>query len=178
MAKIAFEELRFVVVDDNTHMRRIVRTLLRAFGSREIYEAEDGASGLEAVEAYSPDILISDIKMPIFDGIELTRMIRNPEGCKHPFLPIIILTAYSEKKHVISARDAGATEFLAKPVSATGLFRRIQNVVANPRPYIRTKSYFGPDRRRLDAPNYAGDERRSSPEGSNVVDANTVALDI
>jgi YesN/AraC family two-component response regulator len=69
MAKIAFDELRFVVADDNAHMRRIVRTLLRAFGCREIYEAEDGASGLEAVEAYSPDILITDITMPIFDGI-------------------------------------------------------------------------------------------------------------
>ena len=103
MAKVAFDELRFVVADDNAHMRRIVRTLLRAFGCREIYEAEDGASGLEAVEAYSPDILLTDITMPIFDGIELTRMIRNPEGCRHPFLPIIVLSAYSEKKHVIAA---------------------------------------------------------------------------
>jgi CheY-like chemotaxis protein len=104
MAKIAFDELRFVVVDDNAHMRRIVRTLLRAFGSREIYESEDGASGLEAVEAYSPDILITDIKMPIFDGIELTRMIRNPDGCRHPFLPIIILAAYSKKTRHRRAR--------------------------------------------------------------------------
>lgn len=167
MAKIAFENLRFVVVDDNTHMRRIVRTLLRAFGARDIYEAEDGASGLEAVEAYTPDILIADIKMPIFDGIELTQMIRNPDGSKHPFLPIIILTGYSEKKHVIQARDAGATEFLCKPVSATALYRRIQNVVENPRPFIRTKSYFGPDRRRFSNPNYAGDERRSKDGDDN-----------
>ena len=78
MAKIEFEKLRFVVADDNAHMRRIVRTLLRAFGSREICEAEDGASALEAVENFLPDILITDIKMPIFDGIELTQMIRNP----------------------------------------------------------------------------------------------------
>lgn len=177
MAKIAFDELRFVVADDNAHMRRIVRTLLRAFGSREIYESEDGASGLEAVEAYSPDILISDIKMPIFDGIELTRMIRNPDGCKHPFLPIIILTAYSEKKHVIAARDAGATEFLCKPVSAMALYRRIQNVVAKPRDFIRTNSYFGPDRRRYINPNYSGIERRSDDESCNVVDPNKISLE-
>lgn len=175
MAKIAFEELRFVVVDDNAHMRRIVRTLLRAFGSREIYEAEDGASGLEAVEGYSPDILITDIKMPIFDGIELTRMIRNPEGCKHPFLPIIILTAYSEKKHVTAARDAGATEFLCKPVSATSLYRRIQNVIANPRDFVRTKTYFGPDRRRNANPNYSGPERRSGSSAEYLIDQNKLA---
>ncbi|MFQ5626444.1 MAG: response regulator [Methyloligellaceae bacterium] len=177
MAKIAFDELRFVVADDNAHMRRIVRTLLRAFGSREIYEAEDGASGLEAVEAYSPDILITDITMPIFDGIELTRMIRNPEGCRHPFLPIVVLSAYSEKKHVIAARDAGATEFLCKPVSATALYRRIQNVVENPRDFIRTKTYFGPDRRRYVNPNYSGVERRVAGPGENVVDPNQVQLE-
>ncbi len=177
MAKIAFDELRFVVADDNAHMRRIVRTLLRAFGCREIYEAEDGASGLEAVEAYSPDILISDITMPIFDGIELTRMIRNPEGCRHPFLPIIILSAYSEKKHVIAARDAGASEFLCKPVSATALYRRIQNVIANPRDFIRTKTYFGPDRRRYVNPNYSGVERRIGDGSENIVDPDQVHIE-
>lgn len=177
MAKIAFDELRFVVADDNAHMRRIVRTLLRAFGSREIYESEDGASGLEAVEAYSPDILITDIKMPIFDGIELTRMIRNPEGCRHPFLPIIILTAYSEKKHVTAARDAGATEFLCKPVSAMALYRRIQNIIENPRDFIRTKNYFGPDRRRYANPNYSGVERRTTDSSRYVVDPEKVSLE-
>jgi two-component system chemotaxis response regulator CheY len=175
MAKIAFDELRFVVVDDNAHMRRIVRTLLRAFGSREIYESEDGASGLEAVEAYSPDILITDIKMPIFDGIELTRMIRDPDGCRHPFLPIIILTAYLEKKHVMAARNAGATEFLCKPVSAMALYRRIQNVVEKPRDFIRTPKYFGPDRRRSVNPNYSGVERRSGNNDAHVIDSNKVS---
>ena len=174
MAKIAFDKLRFVVVDDNAHMRRIVRTLLRAFGSREIYEAEDGASGLEAVEAYSPDILLTDIKMPIFDGIELIQMIRNPDGSKHPFLPIIVLSAYSEKKHVVQARDCGATEFLCKPVSASALFRRIQNVIENPRPFIKTKDFFGPDRRRYINPNYAGEERRQSDGDEYIVDSESI----
>lgn len=148
MGKIAFDALRFVVVDDNAHMRRIVRTLLRAFGSREIYEAEDGADGLEAVESLSPDILLTDIKMPILDGIELTRMIRNPNGSKNPFLPIIMISAYSEKKHVIAAREAGVSEFLCKPVSASALYRRIQNVVENPRQFVQVGPYFGPERRR------------------------------
>ncbi len=159
MAKIDFDQLRFVVVDDNAHMRRILRTMLRAFGSREIYEAEDGASGLEAVEAYQPDILISDIKMPIFDGIELTRMIRNPDGFSQAYLPIIILSAYSEKHQVIAARDAGATDFICKPVSAKTLYDRIQNIIENPRPFIRTTTYFGPDRRRQDSV-FSGEDKR------------------
>ncbi len=162
MAKIAFDQLRFVVCDDNAHMRRILRTMLRAFGSREIYEAEEGASGLEAVEAYQPDILITDVKMPIFDGIELTRMIRNPDGFSQAYLPIIVLSAYSEKSQVIAARDAGATDFMCKPVSATTLYNRIQNIIEHPRPYIRTSTYFGPDRRRQEGA-FSGDDKRIEP---------------
>jgi two-component system chemotaxis response regulator CheY len=75
-------------------------------------------------------------------------------------VPIVMLTGHSEKKRVIAARDAGVTEFLAKPISAKALYQRVLNIVANPRPFIRTKSYFGPDRRRNVNPNYAGTERR------------------
>ncbi len=71
-----------------------------------------------------------------------------------------MLTGHSEKKRVTAARDAGITEFLAKPISAKGLYQRIVNVVANPRPFIKTKTYFGPDRRRNVNPNYVGAERR------------------
>jgi DNA-binding response OmpR family regulator len=71
-----------------------------------------------------------------------------------------MLTGHSEKKRVVAARDAGVTEFLAKPISAKGLYQRIVNVVANPRPFIKTKTYFGPDRRRNVNPNYVGTERR------------------
>ena len=170
MAKIAFEKLRIVIVGDNVHMRCIVRSLLRAFGSREIYEAENGASGLKTLESYSPDILITDIKMPIFDGIELIEMIRNPDGSKFSFLPIIVLSAYSEKKFVVQARDAGVSEFLCKPVSASILYERIQNVIENPRRYVKTRNYFGPDRRRFDDPNYVGSDRRETSDETFVVD--------
>jgi CheY-like chemotaxis protein len=160
MIRIDFNRLRFLVIDDNAHMRRILRTLLHGFGTREVYEAEDGAAGLEAYTHYSPDIVITDWAMPIFDGMELTQMIRQPDSSSNPYVPIILLTGHSEKKRVIAARDAGITEFLAKPISAKALYQRILNVVANPRPFIRTKTYFGPDRRRNTVTNYSGPERR------------------
>ncbi|HWV54479.1 response regulator [Pseudorhodoplanes sp.] len=160
MSRIDFNRLRFVVVDDNAHMRRIVRTLLHGFGSREVIEAEDGASGLEAFIGHVPDIVITDWAMPIFDGIELTQMIRQPGNSANPFVPIIMLTGHSEKRRVVAARDAGVTEFLVKPLSARSLYERIVNVVVNPRPFVRTKTYFGPDRRRSLNPNYSGPERR------------------
>src|SRR5580704_14532995 len=135
MVRIDFNRLRFLVIDDNAHMRRILRTLLHGFGTREVYEAEDGAAGLEAFTHYMPDIVLADWVMPIFDGLELTQMIRQQGANANPYVPIIMLTGHSEKKRVI-------------------------NVVANPRPFVKTKTYFGPDRRRNVNPNYVGPERR------------------
>jgi CheY-like chemotaxis protein len=160
MFRIDFNKLRFLVCDDNPHMRRILRTLLHSFGAREVYEAEDGATALEMYSHYVPDIVITDWAMPIFDGLELAQMIRQPESKGNPYAPIIMLTGHSEKRRVTVARDAGVTEFLAKPISAKGLYQRILNVVANPRPFIKTKTYFGPDRRRNTNSAYMGPERR------------------
>src|SRR5208282_5884218 len=140
--------------------RRILRTLLHGFGTRDVYEAEDGATGLEAFTHYMPDIIIADWVMPIFDGLELAQMIRQPGANANPYVPIIMLTGHSDKKRVVSARDAGVTEFLAKPISAKALYERILNVVANPRSFIKSKTYFGPDRRRNVNSSYAGTERR------------------
>ena len=160
MVRIDFGRLRFLLIEDNPHMRRIVRALLYGFGAREVYEAEDGAAGIEAFTQNVPDIVITDWVMPIFDGLELTKMIRQPDANANPFVPIIMLTGHSEKRRVMAARDAGVTEFLAKPISSKALYQRILNVVANPRPFIRTETYFGPDRRRNTNANYIGPERR------------------
>lgn len=162
MSKIAFDRISFLVVDDNSHMRRLVRSLLHGFGSRQVFEAEDGAAGLEGVETYAPDILITDWAMPIFDGLELVQMIRNPDSCKNAYIPIIMLTGHSEKERVTQARDLGVTEFLCKPISAKALYDRIFNIIMNPRPYIRTANFFGPDRRRNTNANYTGIERRKA----------------
>jgi len=157
MVRIGFNRLRFLVLGDNAHMRRILRTLWHGFGARDVYEAEAGAAGPEAFTHY-----VTDWAMPIFDGLELTQMIRQPGPNSNPYAGVIMLTGHSEKKRVTDARDAGVTEFLAKPISAKGLYQhqRIVNVVANPRPFIKTKIYFGPDRRRNVNPNYVRPERR------------------
>jgi CheY-like chemotaxis protein len=169
MVRIEFNRLRFLVIDDNAHMRRILRTLLHGFGARDVHEAEDGAAGLEAFTHYAPDIMIVDWAMPIFDGLELTQMIRQPGANANPYVSIIMLTGHSEKRRVVAARDAGVTEFLAKPISAKALYERIVNVVANPRPFIKTATYFGPDRRRLGSSSYTGPERRKSGSRADVI---------
>jgi two-component system, chemotaxis family, chemotaxis protein CheY len=160
MINIDFNRLRFLIIDDNLHMRRILRTLLHGFGARDVMEAEDGASGLELFSQNNPDIIFLDWEMPIFDGLELIQMIRQPEANSNPFVPIIMLTGHTERTRVTAARDAGITEFLAKPISAKGLYQRVFSVVAHPRPFIKTATYFGPERRRTNNTKYAGPERR------------------
>jgi two-component system, chemotaxis family, chemotaxis protein CheY len=162
MYRVDCSRLRFLIVDDNAHMRRIIRALLHGFGVREAWEAEDGAAGLEAFTSYSPDIVIADWVMPIFDGVELTRMIRQADTSPNPFAPVIICSGYAERRRVLEARDAGVNEFLVKPISAKALYQRIVSVVLHPRPFIKTKTYFGPDRRRIPDTNYHGEERRGT----------------
>ena len=77
MVRVDFSRLRLLVIDDNVHMRRIIRSLLHGFGAREIYEAEDGPSGLETFSQCAPEIVIIDWVLPGLDGLELTRMMRH-----------------------------------------------------------------------------------------------------
>jgi CheY-like chemotaxis protein len=167
--RVDFTKLRFIIIDDNTYMRRVVKALLHGFGAREVLEAEDGAAGLEAFMTHGPDVVILDWEMPILDGLEVTRMIRQPNTSSNPFAPIIMVTGHSEKRRVIQARDAGVTEFLAKPISSKALYDRILAVVAFPRPFIRTRTFFGPDRRRGASGTYTGPERRKG-----ATDAETI----
>lgn len=160
MNRIDLSAQRCLIADDNSNMRRIVRTCLHAFGIREVYEAADGADVLEAFTRHLPDIIILDWIMPVFGGADVIRMIRQPGANANPRVPIIVLTAHPEKSTVISAREAGVTEILVKPVSAIALYQRIANAVTNPRPFVKTKGYFGPDRRRGVNAKYTGPERR------------------
>lgn len=151
-----------MLVDDSLYMRRLVRSLLQGLGVRHVLEAEDGASALEVFQQQPVDIIITDWVMPVFDGLELTAAVRNPKTSDSPYTPIIMLSAYTERSRVIQARDAGVTEFLSKPISAKQLYLRLENCIVNPRPFIRTRNFFGPDRRRFVHPHFAGEKKRQN----------------
>jgi CheY-like chemotaxis protein len=166
--RIDFTKLSFLVVDDNPFMRRVFKALLHGFGAREVMEAEDGAIGLELFMTFSPDIVLLDWEMPILDGLEVTRMMRQPTTSVNPFVPIIMVSGHAERRRVVMARDAGVNEFLVKPISPKALYDRLLAVVAFPRPFIRTKSFFGPDRRRGANNNYTGPERRKGGDAERI----------
>lgn len=156
------ESLRVLLVDDNQHMRAIVMSVLSGVGVTQIHETRDGAEALAALREWPADLAIVDFQMFPLDGVEFTRMVRNAQDSRNPYLPIIMMTGHSEKHRVMEARDAGVTEFVAKPLTAKAVLERIHAVIYRPRPFVRTADYFGPDRRRRDDPDFAGPWRRST----------------
>lgn len=149
-----------MIVDDNQHMRGILKELLRAAGVNDIKEASDPLEAFEYMKSSLVDLLLVDLAMPLMDGVEFTRMVRTNEDSPNHFLPIIMITGHSERSRVNAARDAGVNEFLVKPVTAKGLMERLSLIVNRPRNFVKSKQYFGPDRRRRADPNFSGEERR------------------
>jgi CheY-like chemotaxis protein len=159
-----FESLRVLLIDDNQHMRAIVTAVLAGVGVKQVRETRDGVEALETLRDWPADLALVDFQMSPMDGVEFTRMVRNAPDSKNPYLPIIMMTGHSEKSRVFEARDAGVTEFVAKPLTAKAVLDRINAVIYRPRPFVRTANYFGPDRRRRDDPNFAGPWRRAADE--------------
>lgn len=149
-----------LVVDDNTHMRALIREMLKAIGVSKTREANDPAEAFEILRTVPIDIVLADLSMPMMDGVEFCRMIRTGQDSPNQFMPIIMVTGHSERSKVVAARDAGVNEFLVKPINASSLVKRIGAVIESPRPFIRSATYFGPDRRRALAKNFNGPWRR------------------
>jgi two-component system, chemotaxis family, chemotaxis protein CheY len=160
----ALKTLHILLVDDNQHMRAITSAILQSAGVRNIREVADGSTALEALRQHPVDLAIVDFNMAPMDGVEFTRLVRNSPDSPNPYLPIIMMTGHSEKNRVMEARDVGVTEFVVKPITAKAIFDRIQAVIIRPRPFIKARSYFGPDRRRSTPAAYSGPGRRKDDQ--------------
>ncbi len=158
-------------------MRILLRTLLKAFGIREIHEAQEGSEALAFLKVRRPDFVLTDFAMAPMDGIRFTKAVRALPDRADCVLPIIMVTGYTEMKRVEAARDAGVTEILAKPVTAAGLFSRIEEIVLRPRPFVRTPNYCGPSRRRHNNPDFIGPWRRKddADKGREMVSVESAA---
>jgi CheY-like chemotaxis protein len=166
MSGYRFDRLRILVVDDNVHMRKLVVTILQAFGAQQIFEAESGERAWKLLRDASPDVVILDWMMGGMSGLELVTLIRTSPQTPNAFVPVIMLTGHTHLDHVRQARDSGVNEFLAKPVSVKAILSRLISVIERPRPYVRTQDYFGPCRRRRGPDEYRGSERRASAEAT------------
>ena len=161
-------QVEVLIADPDVEVSALVRDVLKYAGFERITIVRDGKDAIDMLQRKEYDLLITDWKMEQLSGIELIRYLRMHDDSPNPFLPIIMLTGRADRRDVEAARDAGVTEFLVKPFTAKSLFERLVMVIENPRSYIVSRAYAGPDRRRrMDIPP-GSDRRVNPPVGDNV----------
>ena len=123
------KSLKFLVVDDFSTMRRIVRNLLKELGYTNVDEAEDGAVALQKLKNSSFGFVISDWNMPNMDGLTLLQSIRADAQLKH--IPVLMVTAEAKKENIIAAAQAGASGYVVKPFTAGTLDEKLAKIFQN-----------------------------------------------
>jgi len=120
------QNMRILVVDDFSTMRRIVKNVLKQIGYSNIDEAEDGADALNKLRSRHYDFVVSDWNMPNLDGLEMLKQIRADEQLKG--LPVLMVTAEAEKEKVVTAIRAGVNNYIVKPFTAETLKQKIEQI--------------------------------------------------
>ena len=123
---MADKNLKILVVDDFSTMRRIVRNLLKELGYTNVDEAEDGVAALQKLKGANFQFVVTDWNMPNMTGIELLRAIRADVALKH--LPVLMITAEAKKENIIEAAQSGASGYIVKPFTAGTLEEKLNKI--------------------------------------------------
>ena len=126
---VADKNMKFLVVDDFSTMRRIVRNLLKELGFVNVDEAEDGVAALNKLRGGDFNFVISDWNMPNMDGLTLLQTIRADEALKK--LPVLMVTAEAKKENIVAAAQAGASGYVVKPFTAATLDEKLNKIFQN-----------------------------------------------
>ena len=119
-------KMKFLVVDDFSTMRRIVRNLLKELGFTNVDEAEDGAIALQKLQSGGFEFVVTDWNMPNMDGLTLLQSIRATPSLKH--LPVLMITAEAKKENIIAAAQSGASGYIVKPFTAGTLSEKLNKI--------------------------------------------------
>jgi two-component system chemotaxis response regulator CheY len=125
---VSTPDIRFLIVDDFSTMRRIIRGLLKELGHMNCEEAEDGVDALQKLRAGKFDFVVSDINMPNMNGFELLKSIRADESIKH--LPVLMVTAEAKKEDIVLAAQSGASGYIVKPFTKGTLEEKLQKILS------------------------------------------------
>lgn len=140
-------DLAILIADPSSYMSMLIHSMLRGFSADKVLEARDANGVFQTLITQKIDILICDARLPPHGGLALTRAIRRKEDNDHRTIPILIMTGDGRETTVKLARDAGANMVIAKPMSPASLYDRLAWIAFNPRQFVETPTYFGPDRR-------------------------------
>jgi two-component system chemotaxis response regulator CheY len=120
-------DLKYLIVDDFSTMRRIVRGLLKEMGCNNAEEAEDGAAALAALKGSKFDFVVCDINMPNMNGFDFLKAVRADEALKH--IPVLMVTAEARKEDIVLAAQTGASGYIVKPFTKATLEEKVQKIV-------------------------------------------------
>lgn len=149
-----------LIVDPQPHMASLVATMLRSLGRRDLRETSEVAEAQFELRRREFDVIILDDGLTGLDAVEFVRRLRaDPEG-KNRETPVIMTAVAPDAARIAAARDAGVTEFLRKPFAAVHIKSRLDSIAANPRAFISSQAYTGPDRRRRELDVGTSDRRQ------------------
>ena len=120
-------DLKFLVVDDFSTMRRIVRSLLREMGCNNVEEAEDGVAALQMLRSSRFDFVVSDINMPNMNGFDLLKAMKADENLKR--IPVLMVTAVARKEDIVLAAQSGAAGYVVKPFTKATLEEKVTKIM-------------------------------------------------
>jgi two-component system chemotaxis response regulator CheY len=120
-------DLKFLIVDDFSTMRRIVRGLLKEMGCNNADEAEDGAVALNMLKSQKYDFVVSDINMPNMNGFDLLKAVKADESLRH--IPVLMVTAEARKEDIVMAAQSGAAGYIVKPFTKATLEEKVQKIL-------------------------------------------------
>ena len=120
------KEMKIIVVDDFSTMRRIIKNILRQLGFNNVQEADDGATAWPKIQAESFDLIITDWNMPKMSGLELLKNVRNDENLKD--IPVLMVTAEALKENIIEAVKAGVSNYIIKPFTAETMQEKLEKI--------------------------------------------------
>lgn len=130
-----------LVADEQAFSRRIIRSVLTGLG--RVIECRTGFDAVESAEQLRPSLIVLGMNLSGLDGVEVTQMLRRADGGLE-FTPIIMISGYPTRASVLGAVTAGVHEYVARPFSTKTLRSRAESVLAMPRPFVRSRVYFGP----------------------------------
>lgn len=169
--KIEANRIRVLLIEDHGPTAAMLTAMLAGLGFSKVSHAGNVSRAIEMLRESAYDLILCDFQLGIVNGLMLVRMIRRPDGIAQANIPIIMITAHADPERVAEAQGAGVNDFLVKPVVPEKLQRCLMQALEHPRPFVKSKTYVGPDRRRkqtYDHPGRRREDREGRPAPKNI----------
>lgn len=140
-------DLVILVADPSSYMSMLLHSMLRSFGANKVIDVRSSVDVIQTLSSQKVDLLLCDARLPPRGGLALTQALRRKVDNENRTIPILLMSGDSRESTVKRARDVGANMVITKPLSPMSLYDRLAWIAFNPRPFVDTANYFGPDRR-------------------------------